>query len=87
MHGLLDDARMLGDDVFRDCFSFNLRGVQFGVPRSIRWLSQKVSIPCAIELCSIEHDNKITYKSSNDERLLKVYVSRDLIKFPFNNLS
>ena len=87
MHVLFNDARMLGDDVFRDCFCFNLLGVQFGVSRSIRWLSQKVSIQSALELLSIEHDSKITYKSSNDERLLKVYESRDLIKFPLNNLS
>ena len=87
MHVLFDGACMLGDDVFRDCFSFNLRGVQIGVPRSIHWLSQKVSIQSALELRSIEHDNKITYRSSNDERLLKVYESRDLIKFPLNNLS
>ena len=80
-------ACLARDDVFRDCFCFNLRGVQFGVSRSIRWLSQKVSIQSALELRSVEHDSKITYKSSNDERLLKVFESRDLIKFPFNNLS
>ena len=31
MYVLFDDARMLGNDVFRDSFCFNLRGVQFGV--------------------------------------------------------
>ena len=87
MHVLFDDARMLGDDVFRDCFCFNLLGVQFGVPRSMRWLSQKVSIQSAVELRSIEHDSKITYKSSNDVRLLKVYESRDLTKLPLKTLS
>ena len=47
---------------------------------------RKVSIQSALELRSIEH-NKITYTSSNDERLLKVYESRDLIKLPLKNLS
>ena len=47
---------------------------------------RKVSIQSALELRSIEH-NKITYTSSNDERLLKVYESRDLIKLPVKNLS
>ena len=87
MYVLFDDARMLGNDVFRDCFCFNLRGVQFGVSRSMRWLSQTVSIQSALELRSIEHNNKITYKYSTDERLLKVYESRDLIKLPFKILS
>ena len=48
---------------------------------------RKVSIQSALELRSIEHNNKITYTSSSDERLLKVYESRDLIKLPFKNLS
>ena len=86
MHVLFDDARMLGDDVFRDCFCFNLRGVQVGVSPSMRWLSPKISIQSALELRSIEHDSKITYKISNDERPLKVYESRDLIKLSFKNL-
>ena len=34
---------------------------------------RKVSIQSALELRSIEHNNKITYTSSNDERLLKVF--------------
>ena len=87
MHVHCDDARMLGNDVIRVCSCCNLRGVQFGVSRSMRWLSQKVSIQSALELRSIKDDSKITYKSSNDERLLKVYESRDLIKLPFKNLS
>ena len=62
-------------------------GFSFGVSRSMRWLSQKVSIQSALDLRSIEHDTKITYKISNDERLLKVYESRDLIELPFKNLS
>ena len=53
----------------------------------MRWLSQKVSIQSALDLRSFEHDTKITYKISNDERLLKVYESRDLIELPFKNLS
>ena len=48
---------------------------------------RRVSIQSALELRSIEHNNKITYTSSNDERLLKVHESRDLIKLPFKNLS
>ena len=48
---------------------------------------RKVSIKSALELRSIEHNNKITYTSSNDERLLKVCESRDLIKLPLKNLS
>ena len=48
---------------------------------------RKVSIQSALELHSIEHNNKITYTSSSDERLLKVYESKDLIKLPFKNLS
>ena len=48
---------------------------------------RKVSIKSALELRSIEHNNKITCTSSNDERLLKVCESRDLIKLPLKNLS
>ena len=85
MHVLCDDAHILGDDVIRVCC--NLWEVQFGVSRSMHWLSRKVLIQSALELRSIEHNNKITYTISNDERLLKVYESRDLIKLPFKNLS
>ena len=82
MHVLCDDARMLGDDVFRVCFCFNPQG------RNLEsQLSQKISIQPALELHSIEHNNKITYTSFNDERLLKVYESKDLIKLPFKHLS
>ena len=48
---------------------------------------RNVSIQSALELRSIEQNKKITYTSSNDERLLKVYESKDLIKLPFKNLS
>ena len=48
---------------------------------------RRVSIQSALELRSIEHNNKITYRTFNDERLLKIYESRDLIKLPFKNLS
>ena len=87
MHVLCDEARMLGDDVFRVCSCCNLRRAQFGVSRSMHRLCHKILIQPALELCSIEHNNKITYTSSKDERLLKVYESRDSIKLPFKYLS
>ena len=87
MHVLCDNARMFGNDVIRVCSCCNLWELQFGVSRSMHWLSQKVSIQPVIELRSIEHNNKITYTSSNDERLLNVYESRDLIELSFKNLS
>ena len=62
-------------------------GYNFGVSRSMHRLSQKISIQSALELHSIERNNEITYTSSSDERLLKVYESTDLISLPFKNLS